>query len=349
MTSFNTISIAASASFAALLLAGCSGSAAGPSSGVLVPSATSRGVAAPALPRVSSTSRRAVRPDTCAGNALYFSDYQKSVIDSFDAGGGGTACTVTANGIANPIGIWVQPVAGAYHNDLFVANSGNGTAVAFKTPITNVSKPLWQFNTGGQPSDVVQDMSGNVYVAVYGTPNIEVFTPPFAACAYPTGCGPAYAINDACGAVFWLATDGKGDVYSNNYCGYVSLFIAPVRAGTTGTVLAGATYVQPGGMIVDRNNGLVINDPGSNKITSYRLNVLRAEATLAFTLAPYTGVIWGIGLDQTDKFLWGANSTAVAGQEYRYTAGGTGPRAIATDPTTLAFPMGAAARPSSPE
>jgi hypothetical protein len=349
MTTHNTISIAASASLAVLLLAGCSGSAAGPSSAELVPRATSRGLAAPALPRASSTARHGVRPDTCAGNALYFSDYQSSVIDSFDASGGSGACTVTVNGIANPIGIWVQPVSGPYHNDLFVANSGNGTAVAFKTPINNMSKPLWQFNTGGEPSDVVQDMSGNVYVAVYGTPTIDVFRPPFAACAFPTGCGPSYAISDACGAVFWLATDGKGDVYSNNYCGYVSLFIAPIGAGTTGTVLSGATYAQPGGMIVDRNNGLVINDPGSNKITSYRLNVLGASASPAFTLAPYAGVIWGIGLDQTDKFLWGANSSALAGQEYRYTSGGTGPRASATDSGTLAFPMGAAARPSSPE
>jgi len=337
---------AASALIAAFLLAACSAGTSGGMTGGVVPVASTHAV--PALPAAHHTSRHAMRPDPCAGNAVYVSDYGNSVIDSFATTGGSTPCTVTSHGIADPVGVWVQPVAGSYYNDLFVANSANGTAVAFQTPIDNTSKPLWQFNAGGTPSDVVQDMHGNVYVALYGSPKIEVFTPPFSACAYPTGCSPSYGISDACGSVFWLATDGKGDVYSNNYCGFVSLFIAPISAGATGVPLSGASYVSPGGMIVDRNNGLVVNDPFSNTITSYRLNVLGATATPAFSLATYSGAIGGIGLDQTGKFLWGANSSPLQGQEYRYAAGGTGPLAIAGDPA-FAYPFGAAARPSSPE
>jgi hypothetical protein len=348
MRNSSTISYVASATLASLTLAGCSaGASSTPGPAGVVPLLAPRTGAA-ALPHVTKMAHRTMRPDTCRGNALYFADYQNSVIDSFPAAGGSSACTVTANGVANPIGIWVQPVSGAYYNDLFVANSGNGTAVAFKTPIRSTSKPVWQFNTGGSPSDVVQDMFGNVYVAIYGTPKIAVFTPPFDGCAYPTGCSPSSAITDPCGYVYWLATDGKGDVYSNNYCSYVSLFIAPIGAGTTGTPLSGASYAQPGGMIVDRHNRLVVNDPGSDKITSYTLNVLGAEATPSFSLALYSGVIFGIGLDKSDKFLWGANASPVEGQEYRYASGGTGPLATASDPT-LIFPTGAAARPASPE
>ncbi len=335
------------ATFAALVLTGCTAGAPSLSGAGLLPAAAPKS-AVPALRRTSPAVRPPLRPDTCAGNALYFSDYQNSVIDSFGAAGGASACTVSPNGVSNPIGIWVQPVAGTYHNDLFVANSGNGTAVAFKTPLRNTSKPVWQFNTGGSPSDVVQDIFGNVYVAIYGTPKIAVFAPPFGGCAYPTGCGPTAAIQDPCGYVYWLATDGKGDVYSNNYCGYVSLFTTPIAAGATGVPLSGASYVSPGGMVVDKHNRLVVNDPSSTKITAYRLNVLDAEATPAFSLALYSGAIFGIGLDKSDKFLWGANAAPAQGQEYSYAAGGTGPLLTATD-ATLVEPMGAAARPSSSE
>ncbi len=347
MTNSKATLFAAIATCAALLPTGCSaGGSSTLSSGLVPAGAAQKG--APALPRVTGSFGRSVRADTCAGNGVYVADYKNSVVDSFPATGGSSACTVTKNGISNPIGIWVQPVAGVYYNDLFVANSGNGTAVAFKTPIHNTSKPTWQFNTGGLPSDVVQDMFGNVYVAIYGTPKIDVFTPPFDACAYPTGCSAAYGITDPCGSVYWLATDGKGDVYSNNYCGYVSLFVAPVRASAVGSPLSGASYVDPGGMIVDRHNRLIVNDPGSDKITTYGLDVLDGVAVPAFSLALYSGDILGIGLDKSDKFLWGANAALTQGQEYPFTSGGAGPVAITGDPT-LVYPMGTAARPASDE
>jgi hypothetical protein len=305
--------------------------------------------AIPAARAVAPAARHGVAPDrACAGNALYFSDNQNSTIDSFNALGGTYACTITAGGLSNPMGIWVQPVAGTYYNYLFAANAGNGTAVAYKTPLTNSSVPEWQFNAGGVASDVVQDMFGNVYVAEYGTPNIAVFTPPFSACAYPSGCSPAYSIADPCGTVDWLATDGKGDVYSNNYCGYVTLFVTPIAAGEVGTKLVGTAFSQPGGMIVDKHNELVVNDQATDKITSYGLNVLRSEATARFTLAPYSGAIFGIGLDKTNKFLWGANVTADAGQRYSFSAGGIGGTPSASDPS-LVVPFGAAVRPSSAE
>ena len=330
----------AAASAAAAILAGCSAgasSAFGPSTPI------------PATRASASTTPHGVASDrACAGNALYFSDNQNSTIDSFNAAGGTHACTVTASGLANPMGIWVQPVAGTYFNYLFAANAGNGTAVAYKTPLNDASVPQWQFNAGGAASDVVQDMFGNVYVAQYGTPNIAVFTPPFSGCAYPSGCSPSYSITDPCGTVDWLATDGKGDVYSNNYCGYVTLFVTPVSAGEVGTKLVGTAVTQPGGMIVDKHNELVVNDQGTGKITSYGLNVLRSEATARFTLAPYSGAIFGIGLDKANKFLWGANVTAVAGQRYSFSAAGTGGTPTATDPN-LVVPFGAAVRPSSAE
>lgn len=332
----------------AFLLAGCSAGAFSAFGPPAVPSgaATTSRIG---LPHKSARPARiAVRSDTCAGNALYFSDYQNSVIDSFGATGGSVACTVTPGGLSNPIGIWVQPVSGTYHNYLFAANAGNGTAVAFKTPLRSTSVPQWQFKVGSAASDVVQDIFGNVYVAAYGTPNIYVFTPPFVACDYPNACSASYTITDPCGSVYWLATDGKGDVYSNNFCGYVSLFTTPISAGEVGTELTGASYSAPGGMIVDKHNRLIVNDQGSNKITSYRLNVLDAEATVAFSLALYSGAILGIGLDKDNKFLWGANAAATAGQRYSYASGGTGGTPTATD-STLVLPMGAAARPSSAE
>src|SRR5271166_5492550 len=147
---------------AAVLLVACS-------DGATNPIASTRGAAA----TLASTKQRP--PRACAGNALYFSDFTNSVIDSFNATGGTRACTVTAGGLSNPMGIWVQPVTGTYLDYLFAANSANGTAVAYKTPINNASVPEYQFNAGGAPSDVVQDMFGNVYVALFGTPTIEVF------------------------------------------------------------------------------------------------------------------------------------------------------------------------------
>ncbi|MGA9017350.1 MAG: hypothetical protein WB438_00225 [Candidatus Cybelea sp.] len=347
MTNSNTISHAASATFAALLLAGCSAGA----SSAFGPPAASSGAASPSRVALPQKNLRPVhlraRPDHCAGNALYFSDYQNSVIDSFGASGGRIACTVTNAGVSNPMGIWVQPVSGTYYEDLFVANSGNGTAVAFKTPLTSASVPMWQFKVGTAASDVVQDMSGNVYVAAYGTPNIDVFTPPFDACDYPNACAPSFTITDPCGSVYWLATDGKGNVYSNNYCGYVTLFLPPIASGEVGTVLSGISYGSPGGMIVDKKNELVVNDPASGKIKVYGLNPLDGEASLRYGLAPYGGQIFGIGLDKTNKFLWGANVSAAQGQRYTFTSGGT-EGTTATDPT-LVLPMGAAARPSSAE
>lgn len=346
MTNSSTISQAASATFAAMLLAGCSVGA----SSAFGPPAASSGVATTSLiglPQKNLRPAHRVRPDRCAGNALYFSDYNSSVIDSFGSSGGAAACTVTPNGVSNPIGIWVQPVSGTYYEDLFVANAGNGTAVAYKTPLTSSSTPMWQFKVGSAASDVVQDQFGNVYVAVYGTPNIDVFSPPFDSCTYPAACSPSFTITDPCGSVYWLATDGKGDVYSNNYCGYVTLFVTPVTSAEVGTPLTGISYEQPGGMIVDKKFELVVNDPGTGKINVYGLNPLRHAAGFRFGLSPYSGVIAGIGLDKSNKFLWGANNAATQGQQYSFTSGGTA-GATATDPT-LAIPMGAAARPSSAE
>jgi hypothetical protein len=346
MTNLRTISHAVSAIVAALLLAGCSAGA----SSAFGPAAVSGGAAtaSQALPQKNlRPAHGRVRPDRCAGNALYFSDYQNSIIDSFGASGGSIACTVTTTGISNPMGIWVQPVSGTYYEDLFVANSGNGTAVAFKTPLTSASVPMWQFKVGTAASDVVQDMSGNVYVAAYGTPNIDEFTPPFDACGYPNACSPSFTITDPCGSVYWLATDGKGNVYSNNYCGYVTLFLPPISSGEVGTALSGISYGSPGGMIVDKKNELVVNDPAYGKINVYGLNPLDGEASLRYGLAPYGGQILGIGLDKSNKFLWGANVSAAQGQRYSFRSGGTG-GTTASDPT-LVQPMGAAARPSSAE
>lgn len=345
MTNSSTTSHAAIAMFAALLLAGCSAggtSTLGPPlvSGAIA--ATSR-ISLPQANRRPAHSR--IRPDRCAGNALYFSDFTNSVIDSFDAGGGSRACTVTPNGVSQPMGIWENPATGTYYEDLFVANAGNGVAVAFKTPMSSTSKPMWQFKVGSAASDVVQDRSGNVYAAVYGTPNVDVYSPPFDSCNYPGACDPTYTITDPCGKVYWLATDGKGDVYSNNYCGYVTLFVAPIASGAVGTPLAGVSYTQPGGMIVDKKFELVVNDPGTGKISVYGLSPLDDLATFRYALSHYSGVIAGIGLDKTNKFLWGANNATVAGQRYQFTSGGTGPGATATDPS-LVMPMGAAARPS---
>jgi hypothetical protein len=347
MTKSSTTSHAANATFAALLLAGCSAGA----STAFGPPAISSGAAATsrvALPQKNlRPAHGRVRPDRCAGNALYFSDYQNSVIDSFGASGGSIACTVTTAGLSNPMGIWVQPVSGTYSEDLFVANSGDGMAVAFKTPLTSASVPMWQFKVGTAASDVVQDMSGNVYVAAYGTPNIDVFRPPFDACSYPNACSPSFTITDPCGTVDWLATDGKGNVFSNNYCGYVTLFLPPISSGEVGTALSGIGYGSPGGIIVDKKNELVVNDPGYGKINVYGLNPLHGEASLRYGLAPYSGQILGIGLDKSNKFLWGANASAAQGQQYHFTSSGT-EGTIAADPT-LVQPMGAAARPSSAE
>jgi hypothetical protein len=347
MTNSSIISHAANATFAALLLAGCSAgasSAFGPPA-VSSGAATTSGIALPQQNLRPAHGR--VHPDRCAGNALYFSDYKNSVVDSFGASGGSVACTVTATGVSNPIGIWVQPVPGTYYDDLFVANSGNGMAVAFKTPLTSASLPMWQFKVGTAASDVVQDMSGNVYVAAYGTPNIDVFKPPFGACGYPSACSPSFTITDPCGRVYWLVTDGKGNVYSNNYCGYVTLFLPPISSGEVGTALSGISYGSPGGMIVDKHNELVVNDPAYDKIKVYGLDPLDGEASLRYALAPYGGQILGIGLDQSNKFLWGANASAVQGQQYYFASGGT-ETTTATDPS-LVEPMGAAARPSSAE
>jgi hypothetical protein len=330
---------------AASLLAGCGAGA----SSAFGPSTVAGGAATasrfPLPQRSHESGPRRVRPDRCAGNALYFSDFTNSVIDSFGASGGTAACTVTTTGVSNPVGIWENPVAGAYYEDLFVANAGNGLAVAFKTPVTNTSKPMWQFKVGTVASDVVQDQSGKVYVAVYGTANIDVFSPPFDSCNYPGACSPSYTITDPCGSVYWLATDGKGDVYSNNYCGYVSLFLAPIIAGAVGTPLTGVSYAQPGGIIIDKKFELVVNDPGIGKISVYGLSPEEDLASFRYALAPYSGAIAGIGLDQANKFLWGANSSETQGQRYRFTSGGGITAPTATDPT-LVTPMGAAARPS---
>jgi hypothetical protein len=296
---------------------------------------------------LSAAARAGLPPRLCSGNAVYVADYKSSVIDSFDATGGSAACTVTSTGVNAPMGIWVQPVSGAYHNRLFVANAGNGTAVEFKTPLRNTSVPERQFDTGGVPNDVVQDMSGNVYVSVAGSADIEVFAAPLSSCAYPTGCAPSFAIKDPCGNAYWLATDGKGDVYSDNTCGYVTLFVTPITSGQIGTKLVGTSYTTPGGMILDKHNRLVVDDV-AGVISSYRINVLASTAALAFSLAAHSGTIYGIGLDKENKFLWVANTPLSQGERYSYASGGTGPSATATD-STLVNPFGAAVRPSSKE
>lgn len=294
--------------------------------------------------------RFSMPPPPCTpGNRLYFSDYSNNVIDSFNLAGGAAACTVTPGGLSAPIGIWVNPHLGAYHNMLFAANSGNDTAVAFATPISNSSLPSLQFNTLGPAGDVVQDRSGNVYVSEIGTPTIDVYKRPLTGCVYPTGCARNYTITDPCGAVYWLATDGKGDVYSNNYCGYVALFRAPITASMTGTAVAGTAFTFPGGMIVDSHFHLLVCDQGngsSGLITNYIVNVGSYTATVNYTLAPYSGDIAGIGLPQNNTYLWGANVAPNQGQRYVNAAAGAFTLTTAID-ATMTYSLGAAARPTS--
>ena len=88
--------------------------------------------------------RFSMPPPPCTpGNRLYFSDFSDNVIDSFPVTGHVGACTVTPGGLSTPLGLWVNPHLGAYHNMLFAANYGNNTAVAFTTPMTNSSCPRY--------------------------------------------------------------------------------------------------------------------------------------------------------------------------------------------------------------
>ena len=149
--------------------------------------------------------------------------------------------------------------------------------------------------------------------------------------------------------MYWLATDGKGDVYSNNFCGYVVLFREPITGPLTGTPVAGTSYTFPGGMIVDKHFHLIVCDQGNGStglITNYAVNVGTYTATVNYALAPYSGDVAGIGLPANNLDIWGANVSPNEGNQYVNIAAGPITALTATDPTMI-YSLGAAARPTS--
>ena len=109
-----------------------------------------------------------------------------------------------------------------------MANSGNGMAVAFKTPLTSASCPMWQFKVGTRRPTWCRTFRQRLRRRIRHAEHRRVHTA-LRLVRLSKRVLASYTITDPCGTVYWLATDGKGNVYSNNYCGYVTLFVTPDR------------------------------------------------------------------------------------------------------------------------
>lgn len=232
---------------------------------------------------------------------LSISDMADNLVDVFPQAGKKQAPIYTiTTGLNEPFGM-------AVHDKLlYVANFGDGTVPVYKLGSTTPAEVL----TGvyGPAGDVAVDPSGNAYVTGYGTNTIYVFA------AGSTTVTSTLTDNNQ--TLYSIASDSNGDIFVNGFGGFVDEF----PKGTTTPTTLPITYAFPGGLAVDRSNNLFVNDQGNKqkgKISEYAPPYTKPS----IRSITYAGDIIGISVVKAGTQIWGANAAKLDGQRYAIASG----------------------------
>jgi gliding motility-associated-like protein len=244
-----------------------------------------------------------------AGN-FYISDTNNNQIREINTAGQVTTFAGAFAQLSAPAGLCID-----VQQNIYVADAGNNVIKKI-TPAGVVSVfagsggagfvngvgPTASFN---QPSDVVADPSGNIYVVDAGNNVIRKITPGGLVSTF-AGDGAAGATNGlgvlaSFNAPKAVAIDGSLNLYitdsGNNLirkitpAGQVSTLAGTGTAGATNGPAGSATFTHPAGLTVDQLGNVYIADVLDNQIR--QLNNVPSVSTLAGNTSP--GSVNGIG------------------------------------------------------
>jgi|HubBroStandDraft_5_1064220.scaffolds.fasta_scaffold44702_1 hypothetical protein len=227
---------------AAALLAGCGGS----QPPISAPGAMTQSGA------VTTQTQRGgswMLPEAKSKKRLYVSDYQGGSIDIFSVPKYSLVGQIT-DGIYDPEGLATNKIG-----DLYVANLAANTITVYKPGTTSPSLTLTE---SGGPTDVAVGKNGYVYAGDYGG-GIDVYPP-----------GATSPIRRLTNAALRYGVTGVGvgasnSVYATGFSNRNSTGPAMVKfahAHGSGSNLGLTGLVFPFGVIIDKNDNLVVTDAG---------------------------------------------------------------------------------------
>ena len=181
---------------------------------------------------------------------LFVDDFNLNAVEIFANKSWTNAGSITSD-IDGPDGNWVDA-----KGNLYVANYA-GDSVTEYAP--GSSSPSYIYGSDMlDPVAVTTDHSGNVYVGEYGGYDVLEF---------PQGSARLIAQCFPGGEVEGVALDKSGDVFVTYFTGTAGAITEYANGleGCSGTTL-GVSLKYPGGLVVDKNDNLVVCDQDANEV-----------------------------------------------------------------------------------
>ncbi|HEX3672004.1 MAG TPA: hypothetical protein VHT92_09930 [Candidatus Cybelea sp.] len=319
---------------ASLALASCAGGAASPSLSNAGDQVKSRSGAIPAVGHKVPHTPKRPRLNTSTfpqGALLFISDYSNDVVDVYSQIGPNQAPVTQLSGLNGPDGIAVAP-----NGDVYVSNWDNNLVSVFHKHQTTAYESLSAVVTSYGGTAVAIAPGGTVYVG-----NESGIIQAFAGGA----TSPTSSLTDPniSGSYMSVAADANGNVFD---LGANSSTSSPTIDEFTATSSTPVTLpIFPsgyqGGLAVDANDNLWVNDSGAGTISEYAPPYTGSPIT-HFSYANAPG--FGLALTKNGRKIWLALQSAVVGAEYNL----RGRVKDETSSSGLADPFGAGAYPPYP-
>lgn len=319
---------------ASLALASCAGGAISPSAPNASDQVRSTSAVTPAIRnKVPHTPKKArITTSTFPHGALLFiSDYDNDVVDVYSQTGPNQTAAAQLAGLEGPNGIAVAP-----NGDVYVSNWSDNLVSVFHRHQTSAYESLSAVDTSYGGTDVAIAPTGTVYVG-NESGIIQVFA--------GGATSPTSSLTDPNITSDWVsvAADANGNVFdmgsgSSSGSTVIDEFTA---SSSTPSMLPISPSGYEGGLAVDANDDLWVNDSGAGTISEYA-PPYTGSPIVHFSYANAPGL--GMALTKSGKKVWLAIPNSVAGVEYSL----RGRLKDQTSSSVLSEPYGAAVFPPNP-
>jgi hypothetical protein len=289
-----------------LALASCAGGAISSSAPNLAGQARSLPGTTPATAKKKPHTPKKARITTSSfptGALLFISDYSSDVVDVYSQTGPNQAPATQLSGLNGPDGIAVAP-----NGDVYVSNWDNNLVSVFHKHQTTAYESLSAVVTSYGGTAVAIAPGGTVYVG-NESGIIQVFA--------GGATSPTSSLTDPniSGAYMSVAADANGNVFdlgANSSTSSPTIDEFTATSSTPVTLPIFPTGYQ-GGLAVDANDNLWVNDSGAGTISEYA-PPYTGSPTTQFSYANAPG--FGLALTKNGRKIWLALESAAVGAEY---------------------------------